>query len=253
MNAALWGAAGLAAAAAALAVAGPTSGDLAVRDASAGRSVRGGRRRAGVDPDEADQAAGVRWSRPVAALAGMAVWLLVGGGRGAFAGAMAALLLPVVIGRLEPARARRERLELIRAAPLVADLLAAALAAGVPTTHALPVVARSVGGRADRVLGVVHRRMLLGQPAEQAWDQVASTPGIGGIARAASRSARTGAPLAALLASAAVDLRAEASASALALVRGASVRAVLPLGLCLLPSFGLLGIVPVVAGLLPSL
>ena len=80
-----------------------------------------------------------------------------------------------------------------------------------------------------------------------------SAPGLGGIARAVARSSRTGAPLATLLSSAAIDLRAEASAAALVQVRAASVRCVLPLGLCLLPAFGLLGIVPVVAGLLPAL
>ena len=45
----------------------------------------------------------------------------------------------------------------------------------------------------------------------------------------------------------------EASAAALAEVRATAVRAVLPLGLCLLPAFALLGIAPIVGGLLPSL
>lgn len=193
------------------------------------------------------------WSRPAAVLAGVAVWVVVGGGPGAAAGLVTAVGIPPLIGRLEPARLRRERLELIRTAPLVADLLAAALAAGVPVSHALPVVSRAVGGPAERLLASVQRRIELGEVPERAWLPVASLPGIGGIARAVARSSRTGAPLAALLSSAAVDLRAEATAAALAQVRSASVRAVLPLGLCLLPSFGLLGIVPVVAGLLPAL
>ena len=57
-----------------------------------------------------------------------------------------AVVLPVMISRLEPSRVRRERLELIRSAPLVADLLSAALMAGVPLEHAIPVVARAIGG-----------------------------------------------------------------------------------------------------------
>ncbi len=67
------------------------------------------------------------------------------------------------------------------------------------------------------------------------------------------RSSRTGAPLAGVLAGTADDLRAEASAAALAEVRSTAVRAVLPLGLCLLPAFVLLGIAPIVGGLLPEL
>jgi pilus assembly protein TadC len=194
-----------------------------------------------------------RRARIVSLVAAAAVWLLVGGLWGVVAGVVVAVVLPPLLGRLEPARARRERMELLRAAPLVADLMAAALSAGVPAQHALGVVARAIGGVAGDLLRQVQRRMELGEPPEQAWAVVAARPGLGGIARAVARSSSTGAPLAAQLASAAVDLRAQAAAAAMAEVRAASVRAVLPLGLCLLPAFGLLGIVPVVAGLLPAL
>jgi Flp pilus assembly protein TadB len=169
------------------------------------------------------------------------------------AGLLLAVLAPVGLRRLEPAAARRERLALLGAAPLVADLLAAALAAGVPVEQSLPVIARAVGGPAEGALRLVHRRTQLGEASESAWGVLAQSPGLGAIARAVARSSRTGAPLAALLSAAAVDLRAEATAVARAEVRATSVRAVLPLGLCLLPAFALLGIVPVVGGLLPSL
>ncbi len=162
-------------------------------------------------------------------------------------------MLPELIARLEPARVRRERLELIRSAPLVADLLSAALMAGVPTEQAIPVVARAIGGLAGDALMGVHRRLQLGEPVDRAWAGLVDTPGLGGVARAVARSSRTGAPLAGLLAQCAEDLRAQASAAALAEVRATAVRAVLPLGLCLLPAFALLGIAPIVGGLLPSL
>ncbi len=191
--------------------------------------------------------------RMACALAGVAAWLLLGGVVGAIVGVPLALVLPVLISRLEPAGVRRERLELIGSAPLVADLLAAALLAGVPLEHAIPVVARAVGGAAgDRLLGV-HRRGELGESVERAWSGLSQAPGLGGIARAVARSSRTGAPLAALLAQSAEDLRSEAAAAALAEVRATAVRAVLPLGLCLLPAFALLGIAPIVGGLLPAL
>jgi Flp pilus assembly protein TadB len=191
--------------------------------------------------------------RAVGALAGVAVWLLLGGVVGGVLGALMALMVPVLIGRLEPGRVRRERLELTRTAPLVADLLCAALMAGVPLEHSIPVVARAVGGASGAALLRVHRRTELGEPMAHAWAVLAQAPGLGGIARAVARSSRTGAPLAGLLAHAADDLRADASAAALAEVRTTAVRAVLPLGLCLLPAFALLGIAPIVGGLIPSL
>jgi Flp pilus assembly protein TadB len=154
---------------------------------------------------------------------------------------------------LEPARVRRERLDLLRTAPLVAELLAAALMAGVPLDHAVPVVARAVGGAAGERLVGVHRRAELGEPVARAWEGLTRTPGLGAVARAVARSSRTGAPLAVVLTQAAEDLRSQAAAAALAEVRATAVRAVLPLGLCLLPAFALLGIAPIVGGLLPSL
>lgn len=192
-------------------------------------------------------------TRAAAGLAGVAVWLLLGGVRGVVAGALVVPLLAAGLSRLEPARVRRDRLELIRNAPLVADLLAASLAAGAPLERALPVVARAVGGVAGTALAVVQRRIELGEPPGRAWLTLMDRPGLDGIARTVARSARTGAPLSGLLSSTADDLRSAASAAALAEVRAASVRAVLPLGLCLLPAFALLGIVPIVGGLIPRL
>ena len=194
-----------------------------------------------------------RWSGPAGLLAGAAAWLLVGGLVGVLLGATTAVVVPPVLRRLEPARVRRERLALQRDAPMVADLLAAALAAGIPVEQSLDVIARAVGGVAGTLLAEVHRRMQLGEPAAAAWARVGTRPGIEGIARAVARAGRTGAPLADLLAAEAADLRGRAASAALVEVRAASVRAVLPLGLCLLPAFGLLGIVPVVAGLLVAL
>jgi Flp pilus assembly protein TadB len=183
----------------------------------------------------------------------LAAWLLVGGTAGVVVGVLLSVLVPVGLARLEPAAVRRERLALLAAAPLVADLLAAALAAGVPVEQSLPVIARAVGAPAEDALLLVHRRTQLGEASESAWRVLDQRPGLGAIARSISRSSRTGAPLAALLSAAAVDLRAQAAAVARAEVRSTAVRAVLPLGLCLLPAFALLGIVPVVGGLLPSL
>ncbi len=189
----------------------------------------------------------------VAVLAGIAAWWLVGGPAGLVLGVALTVIVPVGLARLEPAGRREERVALIRGAPLLADLLAAALASGTPLERALPSVAAAVGGPTRERLQSVIAQIGLGQPADRAWAQVAELPGLGGIARTAARSARTGAPLAQLLSIAAEELRADAEAAALTQIRRAGIRAVLPLGLCLLPAFAILAVVPLVVGLLPAL
>jgi len=185
--------------------------------------------------------------------AAVATWVFVGGVPGVVGAALVGALLPIALGRLEPAAVRREREALVADAPLVADLMAACVAAGLPPERAIPIVGRAVGGPTRGALDKVQRRCDLAEPASSAWQSLSGTPGLSVIAQALARSSRTGAPLATVLASAAADLRAEAEAQSLARVRAAGVRAVLPLGLCLLPAFVLLGIAPIVGGLLPRL
>ncbi len=188
---------------------------------------------------------------PVALLAGVAAWAMVGGVGGAALGAVLVALVPVGLGRLESGSVRRWRAQLVSEAPLVAELLAAALDAGMPLSRCLPVVADAVGGASREVLLDVHVRCELAEPAHQAWAVWQDVAGMGPLARAVARSERSGAPVAGLLRQAGADLRHEASREALARVRRAGVLAVLPLGLCLLPAFALLGVVPVVAALAP--
>ena len=260
MSAALLGAALLAALAVVLALSAGRSGPVRRPAWSGQGSASGmpppGEARAGswrVLGTRTPDGVGPATVRAVGALAGVAVWLLLGGVVGAVLGMATAIVLPAVFARMEPVRVRRERLELVRTAPLVADLLAASLMAGVPLEYAVPVVARAVGGAAGGALMGVHRRTELGESAGRAWSGLGQVPGLGGVARAVARSSRTGAPLAGLLAQSADDLRCDPAAAALAEVRATSVRAVLPLGLCLLPAFALLGIAPIVGGLIPSL
>lgn len=65
-------------------------------------------------------------------------------------------------------------------------------------------------------------------------------------------AARAGVPAAALLRAAAEDVRDDAAAAGLAAAERLAVRLVLPLGVCVLPAFVLVGVVPVVVGVLSS-
>ncbi|WXF90273.1 hypothetical protein WDV91_12795 [Curtobacterium flaccumfaciens pv. flaccumfaciens] len=63
---------------------------------------------------------------------------------------------------------------------------------------------------------------------------------------------RAGVPAAGLLRRAAEDVRDEAAADGLVAAERLAVRLVLPLGVCVLPAFVLVGVVPVVVGVLSS-
>lgn len=65
-------------------------------------------------------------------------------------------------------------------------------------------------------------------------------------------SRRAGVPASALLRGAAADVRDDAAAAGLAAAERLAVRLVLPLGICVLPAFVLVGVVPVVVGVLSS-
>lgn len=197
-----------------------------------------------------DPSRSLRATRLAGILAGIACGVLVGAPVGIVVGIGVAAGVSAALGRLETAAHRAERLAVTADMPLLADLLAAALAAGVPLERATAVVARAVGGPLERRLLRVDALVRLGQPAASAWGELGTEPAAAALVACVGRSTRTGAPLADLLAAVAGDLRHSARASARAEIRAASVRAVLPLGLCLLPAFVLLGIAPIVGGLL---
>jgi tight adherence protein B len=127
--------------------------------------------------------------------------------------------------------------------PVVLDLLAAALAAGLSTAGALTATLDAVGGSADDVT----RRAL--QPAHLLASAGAGDPRLAGLARAVALADRTGASAAVLLRAAATDERAARRRRAALATGRLGVRLVLPLGLTTLPAFVLLGVVPVVIGL----
>lgn len=136
-------------------------------------------------------------------------------------------------------------------AAVVIELVAAALSCGLPPGAALAAVARAAGGRCARDLQPVVDALRLGADAAVAWGRAA--PEHRALARTMLLAERTGAAAAAALRRAAVDERAARRRRAQVAARRLGVRLVLPLGLATLPSFVLLGVVPVVLGLATEL
>ncbi|SHG09918.1 Flp pilus assembly protein TadB [Jatrophihabitans endophyticus] len=131
---------------------------------------------------------------------------------------------------------------------LVLDLAAAALRAGRPPADAVSAAAQAAGPEIRAAFERVAGLLRLGAEPAQAWAVLARDGPLGPVSTVAVRSAASGARLAAAFERLAVELRAEATADATARAQRAGVRAMAPLAACFLPSFVLLGVVPVVVG-----
>lgn len=217
------------------------------------------RLRALIRPGDAAPGPSVRRFRPrarrraVCAAAGVSLALAVGGLGGAIAGVAGGVLLSRFVAGLEPARARVRRRRVASDLPLAADLLSVCLDAGTPFTEAADAVAAAVGGPVGaRLRSAVAEERLGGDPVE-IWRAVGREPAFRPLARAYVRAVQSGAPLSAGLARVAAEQRRQVRTEAVARARAAGVHVVAPLGLCFLPAFVLLGIVPAVAGLVRTI
>jgi Flp pilus assembly protein TadB len=187
------------------------------------------------------------------ALAGAGAGLFVQGAAALPAGVVAAVIAWVVIGRSESPRARRVREQVRRELPHVVGLLAATLRSGAAPGDGIALVRDALPGpAADRLAGFA-ARLALGVDPVQVWTALAGDPELGPLGRALARSQRTGAPVVPAVERLADDLAQRARADVEDRARAVGVKAALPLGLCFLPAFLLVGIVPLVAGLLASL
>lgn len=191
--------------------------------------------------------------RPVAVVGvGLGAWLFVGGPLGPVAGAVAATLAHRVLTRVEAPAARREREEVERALPHLIDLFASTLRAGAePVAGLAQVCAALPGPAADRLAPVVEQARW-GASGTEAWEAVAHDDVLAPLARAMVRSQASGSSVVQAVERLADELERESLARAEDAARRVGVSAAVPLGVCLLPAFLLLGVVPTVASLLAA-
>lgn len=232
----------------------------------------------------------VRLRRPTipdvawAVLGGVVAACLVGGPLAIPAALFGAIGTLVGLARRRAKAGMRRRTRACAQVPPLADLFAAALAAGMqPKDAALTVAqafgrdgldaARAVrpGGDGPRAGAARQERdrdglaetdllacrfhdaataLLAGTDEHAAWSALAEDEATAPLAAAVIRAGRTGAPAAATVGRAARELREAASAALLAEVRAVGVRATAPLAICFLPAFVLLGVLPTAFGLL---
>lgn len=129
------------------------------------------------------------------------------------------------------------------------DLLAACLRSGLPIATSAAAAARSAPASFGIALRKAADLLELGADAETAWDAVAHDPETEALARMARRSARAGSSMASAMTELAAAQRTRAEDASAAAAERAGVLISGPLGLCFLPAFICLGIIPVVIGL----
>jgi Flp pilus assembly protein TadB len=132
---------------------------------------------------------------------------------------------------------------------LTLDLLAAALRSGQPVAAALVLAAPAAGRSKQAALTQVAGLLRLGAEPVEAWRGLADDLVLAPVAQAACRSASSGIRLADGFEQAAADVRSQVRAAAEARAHRAGVLAMAPLGLCFLPAFVCLGVVPAVVGI----
>jgi len=186
-------------------------------------------------------------------LAGVAAATFVTGTAGLVGGVAVAVVAWVAIGRAEPPRARRERSEVALDLPHLVGLLGSALEAGQTPASALAIVCDALPGAAARRLEGLPGRLALGLDPAEVWGALARDPELAVLGRTLARAHVSGAPVAVAIARLGHELEQAARADVEDQARQVGVRAAVPLGLCLLPAFVLLGIVPLVAGLASTL
>ena len=192
--------------------------------------------------------------RPVLCLAGACGgWAMFGGPVGLAVGLVCGIAMWVVLGRTEDPAVVRRREALVDDLPTGVDLLAACLDAGAAPESALVSVSRALGGPVGEELLGIHHRLEVGVDPVQVWRTVAAHPQLGDLGRAVGRAHQTGAPVGEAVHRLAEELRERTRADVEERARSIEVKAAAPLGLCLLPAFVVLGVVPLVAGVFSSM
>ena len=181
----------------------------------------------------------------------VALLVLVGRPWAALAGVVLAPVVGAAVRRLETADERARALVVRRQLPEALDLVSAVLAAGRPPAAALALVADVTAPPLALDLRAVADRLAVSGEVRAALVELPDSLAV--LGRALGRAEDTGAPVAGVVASAADDTRRDARAARREAGRRVGVRTAAPLGLCFLPAFLLVGIVPTVVALAGSL
>lgn len=223
-----------------------------LRPPEAGRSLL--RRRSRAPAVTSAVTGGSRTRLLVSAAAALALVGLAPSGWTLLAAPVVGLGLWWWLGRLDDGDVMRRRQLLAEQLPEVLGLLVSALSAGAPTRVAVAEVAAVSPAESRALLETVGSHLRVGRSEQEAWQQVADdvvlAPVWGRPARDLARNATSGSAVIAVLQVHAQEARAELRSQVEKQARTVGIRSVLPLMTCFLPAFVLVGVVPIIAGLL---
>lgn len=177
---------------------------------------------------------------------GLLAWAITGSPPAAVVAAAGGCGLPVVLHRLGRRPARAD--DAVELAAAWAGM-AVCLESGLPVASAVAAAAASLDGATGLALRRVAGLLELGADPAEAWCVAQDHPAAAAFARAAARSAATGAALARTARAESTRTREALTDIAEARAQRAGVLIAAPLGLCFLPAFLVLGVAPVVIGL----
>ncbi len=186
---------------------------------------------------------GVLLGAGTALLVSRPVWLA------ALAGLGVASVVYLVLGRLEPRRLVQQRDRARADLPTALDLLDGCVAAGLPLRSAVAAVGAATGGPLAELLERVTAHTSVGFSDAQAWQALSDDPVLGALAKDLARGCDSGTALRPVLQQHAAEARSAAAADVQARARALGVRTIIPVSACFLPAFLLVGVVPILAGL----
>ncbi len=177
---------------------------------------------------------------PVASL------LMLGWPTGVVIGAVAAPLAHRAVGRLESAVGRQRAAKIAAQLPSALDLMVATLEVGRPPVTAFALAAEATSDPLGVELASVAHRLAVSGDSMAVWRSVEADPALGPVGRAFRRAESSGMPVARVVSGVADDLRRERRAHRREASRKVAVQTAAPLGICFLPAFFLIGIVPTI-------
>jgi len=137
---------------------------------------------------------------------------------------------------------------------LCLDLLGGTLAAGAGSAAALEAVASAVPAPVGSAFATAAAALARGEDPARTWTALGDVvPALSDAARVCARAAVSGAAVADELHRLSAALRARTQVERRRRLQRATVWLVLPLGLCFLPAFVLVGVVPLVVAAVPGL
>lgn len=158
----------------------------------------------------------------------------------------------VLLGTLERPAAKKREARLRADLPQACDLLAACLDAGLPLRTATTLVGSAIGGPISEEFARVTNQTALGMSDDEAWRSVTCLP-LARLGAELARSSKAGLVSSDGLRLQADDATVKARSAREERARKVGVQSVVPLMVCFLPAFMLLGIVPIVGGFLAPL